>query len=289
MGQTVYVDLLFIINFSMDFLCFFLAAKLFGIRLSVGRSVLASAIGGVYSVASLFVGIGKIAAFLVDVAVCALMCAVSFGGKSKSRSLPFYVLVYLAISMMLGGAMTALFNLINRLELPLPEGSSDGISVWMFAALALISAGVTLLGSALFKKRATQKNARISILHGGKSITLDAMTDSGNLLRDPISGAPCIILDIESAKSIISHRICAAARSGDVSSVSMLLGDEAKSIRLIPTKTATGDGVLIGVRVDEISIDRGQGARRVSAIVVLSDIKDTADGSKALIPAGIAI
>ena len=153
MGQTVYVDLLFMINFSMDFLCFLLTSKLFGIKLSLGRSILAAAMGGVYSVAALFIGVGRGAALLIDVATCALMCAICFGGKKKNRSLPIYILTYLAISMMLGGVMTALFNLVNKLELPLPQNSSDGISVWMFAALALISAGVTLLGGALFKKR----------------------------------------------------------------------------------------------------------------------------------------
>lgn len=289
MGQTVYVDLLFMINFSMDFLCFFLAAKLFGIKLPVGRGVLASAIGGGYSVAALFIGVGKIAAFLIDVAVCVIMCAICFGGKNQSRSLPFYILVYLAISMMLGGAMTAIFNLINRLELPLPEGSSDGISVWMFAALALISAGVTLLGGALFKKRTTQKNARLRIVYKEKSVVLDAMTDSGNLLRDPISGVPCIIVDIDSMRSILSSGLCDAARRGDLSSVAALRGTDAKNIRLIPIKTASGEGMLIGVRVDEITVEREQGERRVNAIVVLSDIDKGADGNKALIPAGIAI
>lgn len=289
MGQTVYVDLLFMINFSMDFLCFFLASKLFGVKLPIGRSIIASAIGGAYSVSALFINTGQIAAFIIDAVVCALMCAICFGGKSKSRSLPFYILVYLAISMMLGGAMTALFNLINRLELPLSAGSSDGISVWMFAALALISAGVALLGGALFKKRTIQKNARLGIVHNGKSIVIDAMTDSGNMIRDPISGAACIIVDIDSVRGVISQRVCDAAKLGDVSSVATLRGDDAKSVRLVPIKTASGDAVLIGMRVDEITVERDHGAQKVNAIILLSDIKDSADGNKALIPQGIAI
>ena len=289
MGQTVYVDLLFMINFSMDFLCFFLAAKLFGIKLAIGRALLASAIGGAYSVTALFIKVSKITAFAIDVGMCALMCAICFGVRRKMRSLGFYIIVYLAISMLLGGAMTALFNLINRLDITLPKGSSDGISVWMFAALALISAGITLLGGALFKKRSIQKNALLRIEHKGKSISLEAMTDSGNLLKDPMSGAPCIIVDADAMEGVLSPKICEAARVGDVSCVATLRGEDAKSVRLIPTKTATGDGVLIGVRVDEIAVDRGEGEREVNAIIVLSSIKDSADGNKALIPEGIAI
>ena len=85
MGQTVYVDLLFMINFSMDFLCFFLAAKLFGIKLAIGRALLASAIGGAYSVTALFISVTKITAFAIDVGMCALMCAICFGGRRKTE------------------------------------------------------------------------------------------------------------------------------------------------------------------------------------------------------------
>ena len=289
MGQTVYVDLLFMINFSMDFLCFFLTAKLLGIKLAASRGVLASALGGAYSVAALFMSVSSVFAFIIDAAVCCIMCAVCFGAKQKERSLPLYILVYLAISMMLGGVMTALFNLLNRLDLPLSEGSSDGISVWMFAALALISAGVTLLGGAAFKKRTVQRTAYLSISYKGKSVTLDAMTDSGNLLKDPMSGSACIIVDIDAMREMLPKNICDAASRGDVASLALLGGEDAKSLRLIPTKTVSGDGVLIGIRVDEIKIDRGRGAQSVRALIVLSDIKDSAGGNKALIPQGIAI
>ena len=46
MGQTVYVDLYFLINFSMDFLCFFLTAKLLDRRLGIGRGLIGAALGG---------------------------------------------------------------------------------------------------------------------------------------------------------------------------------------------------------------------------------------------------
>ena len=47
--------------------------------------------------------------------------------------------------------------------------------------------------------------------------------------------------------------------------------------------------MLLGLKVDAIKIDRGNGAREVDAMIALSDIKDSADGNKVLIPQGIAI
>ncbi|MBO5682686.1 MAG: sigma-E processing peptidase SpoIIGA [Clostridia bacterium] len=285
MGETVYVDILFLINFSMDFLCLFLAGKFFGMKISLLRILLSASLGGVYSVLSLFISVGKILAFTIDVAVCTLMCLVCF----KLKSLPLYTLVYVAISMMLGGVMTAIFNLLNRLDLPLTGGSTDGISVWMFGALAAISAGITILGGSLFKKRAVQKNVQVGITYEGRKITLSGMTDSGNLLKDPISGAACIIVDIDSMRSILSAEVRAAAKRGDISLIKNLKVKDARSIRLIPIKTAAGDGMLVGIKVDCVTLDSGRGEVPVDAIIVLSDIKDSADGNRALVPQGMAI
>ena len=36
MGETVYADVLFIINFSMDFLCFYICSRVLGYPLRLG-------------------------------------------------------------------------------------------------------------------------------------------------------------------------------------------------------------------------------------------------------------
>ena len=44
MGETVYADVLFIINFSMDFLCFYICSRVLGYPLRLARTVLAVSI-----------------------------------------------------------------------------------------------------------------------------------------------------------------------------------------------------------------------------------------------------
>ncbi len=284
MGQTVYVDLLFLINFSMDFLCFFLSSKLLGRRLSVGRAVTASVIGGIYANAALFWSVGQIMGLIVDVAVCAGMCAVAFYERGRGKSLPLYILVYFAISMALGGFMTAIFNLLNKAELPLERGSSDGISVWAFALLAVLSAVITLLGGRFFRRRSAQKNADIEISYGGKQVRLRGMSDSGNLLREPISGKLCIVADIGALKPILPSRICDAAKKKDAGAVARIAPEDAKNIRIVPIRTAGGEGILLALRADRITLDSGSGAASVDALVAISDIGRSADGNEALIP-----
>ena len=226
MGQTVYVDLYFLINFSMDFLCLFLTAKLLNHTLSPLRGILAGAVGGVYANLALFLPWGWLGGLLADLAVGGVMCVITFGKRGRWHSMPLYILVFGAVSMALGGVMTALFHLLNRV--PLPEGTEsvegDGISVWVFAVLALISGGITLFGGRFFAGRATEETAEIELCYEGQTVRLCAMTDSGNLLREPISGKPCIVADLDAVSAILPEEILRAARLGAERGMATLTG-----------------------------------------------------------------
>ena len=84
--MTVYGDLLFLINVSMDFLCFYICCLLLRCPLPLFRTCVASALGGVYSVAALFIVASPLASFLLDVLCCAWMCIAVFWSKKTRRS-----------------------------------------------------------------------------------------------------------------------------------------------------------------------------------------------------------
>lgn len=287
MERTVYLDLLFLINFSMDFLCFFLTSKLLSRKLPTVRALAASVLGGIYADAALFVNVGRVTALFIDAAACLLMCTLVYAGKRKKSDILFCTLVYFAISMALGGFMTAIFNLINGMGISAdaPESAaSDGISVWLFALLAAVSAVVTLIGSRIFRRKTSVGSAEVEITYGGRSVKLRALTDSGNLLSEPISGRPCIVADISSVECIIPRDVIRAARNGDYSAIETMEPETVKNIRLVPAKTAAGEGMLIALRADRITLDSGKGAYGVDAMIALSDIGANADGSCALVP-----
>ena len=291
MGQTVYVDLFFLINFSMDFLCFFLTAKLLGCRMSLPRGLLGGVIGGVYADAALFFSMGWLASLALDLCVCALMCAAVYGERGRWRSLPLYILVYVAISMALGGFMTALFHLLNRSALfaGMEQSEGDGISVWVFALLALISGAITLLGGRFFAGKTAQRQAEVEVRYGGKSVCLQAMTDSGNLLCEPISGRPCIVVELAALERILPEEILRAARTDPTEGITRISREHAKNLRLIPTRTAAGEGMLIGVRMERIRVRTNREDKDVDAVVALADLGGTAGGKDALLPARLLL
>ena len=285
MGQTVYVDLFFLINFSMDFLCFFLASELLGGRLPIARTLLASAVGGIYANVALFISVGGIWEILLDVGVCILMCLIVFG---KGRSIVAHTCVYIAISMALGGFMTALFALLNRAELPLDEIQSDGISAWLLMLLAIISGLITLFGGRFFRRKSARKYTALKVIFDGRSKTLSAYCDSGNLLRDPISGRPCIVADTDALRDILPKGIIEASKN-KIADASSFSEDVARKIRLIPTKTATGEGILLALRADKIFVGEGKDEREVNAMLAVCELEKSNEGCQALVPAELMI
>ena len=182
MAVEVYADLLFLINAGMDGLCFCLTGRLLHHRLSPWRVLLGAVIGGLYAVMALLLEAGQAVALLFDVAVCLVMCAI---GKNR-----FFlsVAVYFVLSMVLGGVMTALYNLLNRIGFAesLPDGE-DGIGTWLFALLALVGSGITLWGGRFFRRLAAVRHCRVTVELEGLQVELEGMVDTGNLLKDPLS------------------------------------------------------------------------------------------------------
>lgn len=299
MGQIVYADLLFLVNFSMDFLCFFVTARILSRPFRIFRSILASAMGGVYSVVMLFITMHAAVVFLADLGFCALMCLVAYGVKDKKMSgFLLHITVYFGVSMGTGGCMTAMYSLLNRMELPLSEveKNPDGISVWLFGLLAVVSGAVAMIGGKFFKNVSSDTVLMIDVVYKGASLSVRGMTDTGNMLRDPISGRPVVIIDSTALSGLVSYACIELAIRGDISGIMSL--DPSHRVRLVPMKTASGGSVVCAFVPDKMTVaelDKNgrEGKRAVEtdalfAPAVLHISRDkSAVGCAALVPSGI--
>ena len=95
MEQTVYGDVLFFVNFCMDFQCLFLTARLLHRPFRIWRAALASVLGALYACAALFLAVSGAVALLLDSGVCFGMRPINFVLKKFSR--PLKTLIFCAI------------------------------------------------------------------------------------------------------------------------------------------------------------------------------------------------
>lgn len=286
MGETVYVDILFMINFSMDFLCFYICSRIFGYKPAISRTVLASALGGAYSVFIICIDLHGGVRLPLDISVLLFMCMLA-GSGGRPRLLN--AAAYAGVSAALGGIMTAIFSMLSSGGL-LDGGGEAGegeMSAWAFALVAAAGAAASLVGGSRLRRRRVERRVRVRVSFGDRMTEFDGMVDSGNLLCDPLSGKRVMICELTALEGMIDPRTAAMIRGGGITARHAALG--AEKLRVIPASGALGDGLLCALLPSGIRITDPESGRVREADMLIAPVprRLSADGCRALLPADV--
>ena len=277
MEQEVYVDLYFLINTCMNLLTLMITATLLHRKVSRIRAWLSAAAGGLWAVMALFSGVEGFLGLLCDGAVIFLMCAAVFATRKASFSaLLKCTVVGVLTSMILGGVMTALYALFNRIQLPLGDTQGGGSSILIFALIAALAGLATVQGGRFLGLSKKSEYVTVTAELFGKTVTLRAMVDTGNRLREPISGRSVIVADRTRILEALPSSLSAALESP---SAERWLSDEryATRIRLVPTNTATGTGMLPAILPDRLTLTDGKETYPADYLIAPAPMESASD------------
>ena len=251
MEQVVYVDVLWLIDFSMDLLSLGLAGRIAQRTARPWRLCLAAGLGGLWSVLALLCGLDGIGGLVLDLAVAAGLCLLAYGRNSAGRFALIFGGFFFS-TLLLGGSMTALANLFA-------EQTEQGISGGWFFLLALAGGGITVLGTHL-RRRAAPRRMAVTVTLGERSVVLDGLSDSGNLVHDPISGRPVIFIAPHRLAALTDGRLYAALLSGRAEEMVGLSPEDARRICLVPLETVQGRALAPMLRPDGVTVGGKQTA-----------------------------
>ena len=261
--HVIYADIIFFMNFCMDFLALFAAGKILGLKLSIGRLSLSSAIGAVYCIFTFLYDSEKmiIPDIMINIAVSVIMCFVAFNIESLLRFTKVFLIFYSAC-FMLGGGIEALYYLSGLFKSEDTGNMDFNVpSVQGIIISAGICAFIIIFSGSLFKKRSEIKETKIIIGFMGKEITVDAIVDSGNLLYDPISSLPVIIINLKSIINLFDLKTLDFFIYDSISYLGKSEFDDIESLkklqdlkfRVIPLKSVAGTcGILPAFTPDYI-------------------------------------
>lgn len=235
----MYIDLVMALNFAVDLLLILGANFLAGFPATLPRAIAASIVGGIYAGLCLLPGFSFLGSLLWRLIVLVCMSMIAFGWN---RSAIRRGILFLFLSMALGGIALGLGN--------------GGIPTLLGA-----SAVVTLLCALGFRTNAgKQQYAVIRLGLNGKKHRVTALYDTGNTLKDPLTGKQVILVGPEVARALLGL---------DESQLMDPLGAVGcrSGLRLIPYRSiGQPNGMLLGSKMDEIYID---GVRRDAVVAFL--------------------
>lgn len=276
---VIYADSLWMVNFSMDFLALYICGRFLKIPMKPMRLALAAAIGGVYGVLSALLefGMGAVTGGVIIVigAVACVLAMTGLGFGAKGLAALKSALTYTAVNMGLGGVMTALYSFVGKAAGFFGMGQQEmapSASPIFFAIAALIS-GVVSLAYGKFKNKTEEKRkvtAELTLL--GKSMPLSLLCDSGNLLRDPFSGKPVIVISKASLDGILPAEF-------DLAKSDLSVMEELKA-RYIPVSGVAGTGMFLCFCPDKISVE----GRLIDGMVAIDENDQDYGGCGGIIP-----
>ncbi len=247
---VVYADVLWLIDFSMDLLSLGLAGRMTERPARGWRLCAAAALGGIWSVLALIRDISGIGGLLLDLLAAVGMVALAFGRMSPFR---FWATVgsFFLVSLLLGGSMTALSHLLEGLRTSASPAQGGG-----FALLALAGAGITRCGAHL-RRRLSPRCATVELRYGTRKILLEALVDSGNLLRDPVSGRGVIFVSPSRLRELLDEPIGTLLCEQSLDALTVLPREICRRFCLLPSaETVQGKRTLIAFRPDAVLVNR---------------------------------
>lgn len=281
--QVIYADILFMINFSADYLALYLTGKILCSRPRRIRLILAALIGAIYALpAMLFVRQAWLLLFLSAAVLC-LMVWISFCYTGLRRYLRA-ILATLLISCLLAGAITLLYRGIAHLTRSLEIEADTGGKLLVFLLLSLLSGGIILLANRL-AGIGRAGNVSVTVTVGERRKTLLLLSDNACFLREPLSGKPVIILSMRGAEGLLPTALLEAEEGA----IPMLHGNDRRRYYTIPYHTVGGKRLMHGYRPDRIELRERGKTKSLSALIGLGD-RQTADyqGCDGIIPASLA-
>ena len=231
--MRVYADVVMGLNFLVDLLLLMATDRLAGYPASPGRWSLGASIGAAYSGLCLMPGFDFLAGALWRTVFLALMALAAFGwnGSALRRGM-----VFILLSMALGGLAVG-FGGMDMSALILAA-----VGLW-----ALCRFGVGTVGE--------QTYVPVTLRRDGKELKVLALRDTGNTLRDPITGEPVLVAGADVARELLGLTEHQLAHP-----VETLARGSVPGLRLIPYHSVgRSGGMMLALRMKDASVGKTRG------------------------------
>lgn len=266
---VIYIDLLFLLNLTANYLLLLAAGRMCGKVLRRWLLALAAALGGLYAAVLFFPGMEWLAAAPCKLACGVVMVLVAYGGE---RDLLRTALCFFCASAALGGLVWAA-ELMGGHSLTMERGvlySYVDLRL-LLLLLAVCYGGLSVVtGRVLLHRRGELLPACIRL--GEKTVKLITLLDTGNTLTDPATNRPVLVAEGACCRTLLPLSLPLERPVEAVAAA-----DEAgfRGCRLLPYRAVgVRCGLLLAVKVDSVVV----GARDYGSILVAFSPTPVSDG-----------
>lgn len=274
--MTVYLDIVLIENLCMNYIILFATGYLLKKKINHIRLILSALLGGVYAILAYMEILEIYSNIILKVILSIVMVYIAYHAKNI-RQLAKELLFFYLISFVFGGCAFALLYFIKPQEILIRNGSYVGTYPLKIAILGgIVGFTITVIAFKFAKSKFNKKDiyCTITIYFKKENITTIALLDTGNMLKDPITQMPVIVVEKEILRKILPDIILNNLNKiigGDVPKE--VYEDEnleyITKFRVIPfSSIGKANGMLLGFKANKVVIKDEDEQQTIENVIV---------------------
>ena len=274
--MIVYIDIIILENIVMNYIILLATGIVMRANKSNFRIFLASLIGAIYAVVSLKNILEIYSSIYMKILLSVVMIYISFKPKNIKIMLK-QVLIFYLTSFVFGGCAIFLLYVVRPQDIFIRNGVYTGTYPIKIALLGAIVGYIVITIAFKIVKSKISKNdcyCEIKLKILGKEKTFISMIDTGNLLKDPISGSPVIVVEKDSLEGFIPKIILENIENimkGEMKEVLENLEEKEyiSKLRIIPFNSlGKQNGLLLGIKAEQATVIKEEEEKNILNTIV---------------------
>ncbi len=258
--MTIYVDIVLLENLCMNYIILFGTGYIIKLKIKHLRILASSFIGAIYAILAYAGVLPLYANIFVKIILSICMIYIAFNPKNIKGLIKELVVFYL-VSFALGGCAFALLYIVRPQDIFMKDGVYIGTYPIKIALLGgIVGFTITYIAFKVAKSRMSKNELiyDIKIKINEKELVTKVMLDTGNMLKDPISNNPVVLIEKNVLYDILPKELLENTKDmlgGDFKEDDDIENEYRTKLRIIPfTSVGKQNGMMLGIKVDEVKI-----------------------------------
>ena len=272
--MTIYIDVIILENLIMNYIILYATGIIVKAKINYIRIFFASLIGAIYATTEYCSNITIYSNVILKLILSIIIIYIAFYPQNIKKMCK-QLLIFYVTTFTFGGVATYLIYVLKPQNIIIKNGIYVGNYILKVIFLAAILGSVIIIVSfKIIKNKINKKDmfCKIKLKLNGKEILLNTMVDTGNMLKEPISGLPVIVVEHTKLYNVIPKEILnniEAILGGDFNKIPENIKKEYMSkLKLIPfASLGKQNGMLLGIKAEEIEILEEPTNQKKEAIV----------------------
>ena len=279
--MTIYIDVVLIENLIMNYIILLATGMILKIKIKHIRLIIGSLLGAIYTIIG-YMGILEIySSFILKIILSIMIVYIAYYPQTLKKMWKELLFFYLT-SFVFGGVAFSLIYIVKPQEIIMKNGLFLGTYPLKTVILGAIVAFVIIITSfKIIKNKISKKDliCEITVEIENRKITTKALIDTGNMLKEPITNTPVVVIEHTLLYDVIPKEILNHLEEiigGDFEKIPEDIKNKYVSkLKLIPySSLGKQNGMLLGIKAKKLIIVKGEEKEKIEKENIILGIYD---------------